>query len=918
MKQFYRRIFFIVFFAMVSAAAHATHIFGADFFYEHLTGLSYRVTLAIYGDCAGQNFPFLQGSMPVISLRDGNNVIGQFHQLTQDGTGVEVTPVCPSQRNNTTCRGGVIPGVTRYIYSSVITLPYRSANWHFFFNGDMSSSSSAGRSINITNLQNGGSGTVMGLDAALNNLTSDNSSPQFTTIPTPFYCVNTPQQYNQGAVDIDRDSLSYALIQPIDQNGNPVPYRAPFTAGEPLSTTAGSFSFSNTTGQLNFTPNNTQYATVVYQVKEYRNGVVVGSATREMAFVVLANCANNTPPTGNADTSVTAFIGGVIDNTGPSAMFNVCVGTPQVHFGIRPRDPDGDSIEVSLNGIPQGAIANITNNNTPNPSVIFDWNTATVQPGIYNFFLTYKDNGCPFSSQQTQAYSVRIVRPSQAAVRVLYPTECAHKALVEYTFTEGVAPRNIVVKQGGNTVSTFTAGAATYTDSLDAGTFTVEMSSPLLLCPSQSVITVRDSGIYPYPPAIADAFYCKNDPPVALAATGVSGSTVFWYDSLSRAVTGLPILPNTAVPGIFTWYASQRYKVCQSLVDTGYVYVTEKPVADFIVPPDLCSGDTIDVRFTGHIGVGPILDYQWGWNNATYVTGDDEGPYRVHWGTPGIKTVKLQVFENKCPSDPVDKQVNVKATPVADFTANNVCQYDAMTVSYTADTLPGQQYLWDFDQADIPSGTVKGPYNLRWNSGGTKHLFLTVSKDGCSDTASMFPVVYEIPAADILNEVPGTVCLGDKIYLEHAGDTSAGVTFKWTPGDIIRTEAGGKIFTYVTQPTVYTLQVSNSYGCVDSDAINYSRVEPCCQFGYPNAFTPNNDGNNDVFHIKTYGNSESFSLSIFNRWGQRVFYTGNPKDGWDGRLNGKDCEMGTYYYVLKAKCLTGHDESEKGEFMLIR
>jgi gliding motility-associated-like protein len=68
----------------------------------------------------------------------------------------------------------------------------------------------------------------------------------------------------------------------------------------------------------------------------------------------------------------------------------------------------------------------------------------------------------------------------------------------------------------------------------------------------------------------------------------------------------------------------------------------------------------------------------------------------------------------------------------------------------------------------------------------------------------------------------------------------------------------------------------------------------------------------------TYGNHLQYELSIYNNWGQRVYYGLDAKDGWDGKFNGKPCDIGTYFYYLNATCFTGYKETYKGTVMLMR
>ncbi|MBI9056390.1 MAG: gliding motility-associated C-terminal domain-containing protein [Labilibaculum sp.] len=87
----------------------------------------------------------------------------------------------------------------------------------------------------------------------------------------------------------------------------------------------------------------------------------------------------------------------------------------------------------------------------------------------------------------------------------------------------------------------------------------------------------------------------------------------------------------------------------------------------------------------------------------------------------------------------------------------------------------------------------------------------------------------------------------------------------------------------------------------------------------PNVFTPNGDGRNDVFRVKSQS-LKTFHAVLLNRWGRVVYEWKNPDEGWNGKINGKWATPGTYFYVITA---TGREElkkkyTKKGSFMLIR
>jgi gliding motility-associated-like protein len=89
------------------------------------------------------------------------------------------------------------------------------------------------------------------------------------------------------------------------------------------------------------------------------------------------------------------------------------------------------------------------------------------------------------------------------------------------------------------------------------------------------------------------------------------------------------------------------------------------------------------------------------------------------------------------------------------------------------------------------------------------------------------------------------------------------------------------------------------------------------EYFMPNAFTPNNDGINDCFGLKFWGNITKLDFSIYNRFGERIFYSTDPVKCWDGRYKGVLQNIGAYVYIIKA--VTACDTVErKGTVFLVR
>jgi gliding motility-associated-like protein len=117
----------------------------------------------------------------------------------------------------------------------------------------------------------------------------------------------------------------------------------------------------------------------------------------------------------------------------------------------------------------------------------------------------------------------------------------------------------------------------------------------------------------------------------------------------------------------------------------------------------------------------------------------------------------------------------------------------------------------------------------------------------------------------------------------------------------------------------YMVWVKDANGCVDS-LLTPILYDDCCKPFIPDAFTPNGDGLNDIFRIRFKGDMKLINLSIYNRFGQRVYSSQYIDQGWDGTYNGVPQDLGTFEYYLKAICGNKGDHviELKGDITLIR
>ncbi len=366
---------------LANLEVNASHAVGADLSFLCLGGNQYQLTLNLYRDCAGVSAPS-SANMSISSVTCGVNT--SISLPLQSST--EVSQLCPSQLNNSSCSGGSLPGIEQYIYSGTFTFPAQCTDW-------MMSYSLCCRNSAITNLSNA-NGFSLYVEAHLDNTVSGGcqNSPVFTTLPIPYICNNQPFFFNHGVVDIDGDSLVYSMINPLTGNNQPVGYNSGLNVATPMNLN-GSFSFDTQTGQMSFTPNGLQQAVVTVLVEEYRNGVLIGSTMRDIQIIVI-NCVNAAPVAtgidGSNNFSVTICAG-----------FNLC-------FDIYTSDANADNVSLSWNqGIPAGTFNTSTGGF---PTGTFCWTPTTADIGTHNFSVSLIDDACPIFGTGAYVYTV-IVEP---------------------------------------------------------------------------------------------------------------------------------------------------------------------------------------------------------------------------------------------------------------------------------------------------------------------------------------------------------------------------------------------------------------------------------------------------------------------------------------------------------------------------
>ena len=270
--------------------------------------------------------------------------------------------------------------------------------------------------------------------------------------------------------------------------------------------------------------------------------------------------------------------------------------------------------------------------------------------------------------------------------------------------------------------------------------------------------------------------------------------------------------------------------------------------------------------------------------------------------TAGVYTLVVVDAVNGCSVAP-QYTIAGGTTPPQNVNAGNLVSIScgSLTVALNGTTTSTNvSYSWTGPSAtSITSGSNTA--NPIVTEIGTYTLTVTDTLTGCQSTATV-----SVSQGNITTSISADPTIGLSPLPVSFTCTSTGATsYSWNFGDGNTSASQNPVNIFVTSGS-YTVILTATSGpsCTSTSSIVII-VEDGLTLVIPNVFTPNNDGLNDFFTIKSTG-IKDVSLQIFNRWGQKLYEFAGPKASWDGLTpQGAIVPTGTYFYFLKA---TGFDD----------
>lgn len=343
------------------------------------------------------------------------------------------------------------------------------------------------------------------------------------------------------------------------------------------------------------------------------------------------------------------------------------------------------------------------------------------------------------------------------------------------------------------------------------------------------------------------------------------------------------------------------------------VYVSSIPVANFSVNEPVQCVVTNRFIFTNSStnAVGEML-YQWQFGDGASATTKNSAHVYAKAGT---YTVQLTVTSNQICLSTHEITITIYQNAIAAFNIQPVCvNLPVQAINTTVDTVSSPiSYLWSFGNGQ--HSTSRTPPVQTYTTAGSYIISLAVSTQQCPTppvTLSRLLVVDK-PKTGITYPLEYAVIHYPlALHARPFGESAI-----WSPAVNLDEPANFNPVFIGTEEQLYTIRITTVSGCLTVDT-QLVKVVPTVEIYVPNAFTPNNDGINDILRPILRGIAEIKYFRVFNRWGQLWFETRTNKNGWDGSFKGMPQESQTIVWMFEAVGVDGKTYTRKGSSVLLR
>lgn len=357
--------------------------------------------------------------------------------------------------------------------------------------------------------------------------------------------------------------------------------------------------------------------------------------------------------------------------------------------------------------------------------------------------------------------------------------------------------------------------------------------------------------------------------------------------------------------------------------DTAFIRVTIHPetIASFEYDYDTCIAGPIEFYDRSSTGNDASIE-SWRWLLTDQDSTQSQNPI-FSYREPGFKSVQLIIKDNNECSDTIAEEI--RWIPVPDILLIEPSEFAGCVpseiffnnLSYPIDST--YQTLWTF--GDGKSDTLISPTHIYEEDGIFDVKLEVISPEGCYISRD-YPKLIEVspaPIADFLFSPEESSNLDPEVFFTNNSQYVAG--YEWVFGSVGISFDENPTFTF-KDTGLYSVTMIGFHPLGCSDTITkIIDIMPIATLHTPNAFTPNNDGLNDAFLPKgIFLGIKDYNLTIWDRWGGKVFENDQLEIGWNGEFNnaGKQLPNGVYVYQLNYTKPRGEKVDLKGQVNLIR
>lgn len=368
----------------------------------------------------------------------------------------------------------------------------------------------------------------------------------------------------------------------------------------------------------------------------------------------------------------------------------------------------------------------------------------------------------------------------------------------------------------------------------------------------------------------------------------ISTDSIIWTD-IAGANNPLYNIPAITAPGKYFYRLAVAegnnisISSCRIASEFVTVNVNTLPVPAASNNGPVCEGSSLTLTASG--------GDSFSWSGPQNFTSNVRSPVITNTtaGNNGKYYVQVTSAEGCINNDSVTVVIN--PNPQADAgTEVEICK--GSSINLQGSGINATSYLWS------PAVGLSDPSTLSplASPSQTTLYTLTVSDGTCNDSATVLISVLEKPVA---NAGPDKAIAGTQSATLEGQASGSNITYFWTPDAFISSDSILNPRVSPPHDTTYTLHVVSNIGC--GEATDQVSVRYFKDFYIPNAFTPNNDGLNDHWNLPVLPAFPLAEVSVYNRYGQLVFYNKGYTQQWDGTFKGMPQSTGVYIYVIDLK-----------------